>query len=428
MWRWLLVLAACHRESPPRTDVPILFERPGVSATQLEREVAIPLEQEVAAVKGVAHVASRSETGRVVLTVGLAPDADLFAVRSELAHRLPMLPMFGPTIRGHQTIRYAVPPEASDPLRIQLMQVPGVAGVITCGGQPPARVVELDAARLRAFGLLATAVSIDVETPDLEKVLDTRNGAPVRLGDVAQIRLEPHPDCLAFDAHGAMTTTGTVIARLGEDADALQGRIAKLVAIAKGRMLPAGDVVFTDATDTQALSQLTSSVVETGEGEPWEPANGSRIYTDKPYGVIAALAAHQIEAYTTDSASPLCGPRDKLDAAQLDTNAHVIGGERGRTIEIGDARPAGVMLEMIEQTLALVGPGVDVGHWPQRVIVHVTGDPDVAPGVPLSTITHPVDHAPLVRLREDGESCIRFGPRQHETNIVLRKGDGLHQR
>lgn len=428
MRRWLFVVAvgACHREPPPRIEVPIVVEQPGVSALQLESAVAIPLEQQAAAVKGVAHVASRSEMGRVVVMVTLAPDANAFAARSDLIEHLDTARL-GPTIRGHTTIRYAVPQEASEPLRLQLMQVPGVAEVITCGRRDPTRVVELDATRLHAFGQLASSVKLYVDPPDLEKVLDTRNGAPVRLGDVGQIRLEPRADCIAIDANGA-TTTGTVITRLGEDADALQGRIAKLVAIAKGRMLPAAEVVLTDATDTQALAQLTSALVETGEGEPWEPANGSRIYTDKAYGVIAGLAAHGIEAYTESYARPLCGGRTDLDAAQIDTNAHVIGAEHGRATEIAHPLPPGVTLDAVEQTLELAGRGADVGRWPERVIVHVTGDPEVAPGVPLSTVTHPDDHAPLVRLREDGESCIDFGPMHQETNVLLRKGVGLHQR
>ncbi len=68
----ILALMFTPREEEPQIVVPmvdVFVEAPGLSATQVERQVTIPLEKLLAQIPGVEHVYSSTGTGRASVTL-----------------------------------------------------------------------------------------------------------------------------------------------------------------------------------------------------------------------------------------------------------------------------------------------------------------------------------------------------------------------
>ena len=158
--------------APPQ--VSIQTEAPGFAPEQVEILVTKPIEDVINGVAGIAIVRSQSIQGLSVITAVLAPGTDIFRARQALAERL---------VEAVPRLPRSVPPPVISPLtsssstvlvigftsktrslleqrtvvdwmvRPRLLATPGVAKVASFGGEVRQLQVQVDPARLRAYGV-----------------------------------------------------------------------------------------------------------------------------------------------------------------------------------------------------------------------------------------------------------------------------------
>jgi CzcA family heavy metal efflux pump len=241
--------------APPRVE--IQTEGPGLSTEEIESLVTVPLENALNGTPSLKTIRSKSVLGLSSIELIFQEDTDLNIARQMVQERL--------TVEAARLPAVAKPPVILAPLsstsrvlkigmqsdklsqmemtelarwtiRPRLMSVPGVANVAIWGQRDRQYQVLVDPERLRAHGLAladveraagdAAAVSGGgfVDTPnqrlavrhvstivtaaDLARsVVAFRNGAPLRLGDVAEVR-EDHPppigDAIINDVPGLL--------------------------------------------------------------------------------------------------------------------------------------------------------------------------------------------------------------------------------
>lgn len=237
----LLALAVTPREEEPQIVVPsadVLIEAPGLSARQVERLVATPVEKLLAQIDGVEHVYSVSHSGRAVVSVSFYVGEDredsLLKLYSKIySHQdevpaavsswvvkpvevddVPILTATlyatDPALGGFELRRLA------EELASHLQSVPETNRIEVIGGQPRELVVSLRpiamAGRLTSLDDVLMAVSrsnvrtlsggVDLAGERVLLELDARlataqalealvvnvvDGVPVRLGDIASV-------------------------------------------------------------------------------------------------------------------------------------------------------------------------------------------------------------------------------------------------
>jgi Cu/Ag efflux pump CusA len=234
--------------------VEIVTEGRGLGAVELERRATIPLEIAVNGASGVTAIRSETTQGRSIVRALLAPKADELSVRQEVMQRvqaaaLPSAmasPVLAPAGSG-VTLTYALVPESGATLAtaraIQdwevtraLLTVPGVVDVDTCGGREERVEVSLDRARSRALGIgpgdvanaLSAAAAAFTRFEDVAAVVvATRNGAPVRVSDVARVALGvTSPSCIARREGKDELVLAEVVLRRGEDTKTVAAAVA----------------------------------------------------------------------------------------------------------------------------------------------------------------------------------------------------------
>ena len=223
----------------PRIDIPfatIVTIYPGAGPREIETLISKPLEQSVSSINGVRTVQSTSQEGISVVAVEFAVGTDLDAAANEIRSRLDaaraQLPreaqvpvLFKASLSAIPVLvlgisanrpAYEVRHIAEDHIGDRVAKIPGVASASVVGGQQREIQVEVDKARLQAYGLtiaqvaqaLATenlnlpsgairegrqeyAVRTVGEFQDLQDLLDVRlptpQGTPILLRDVARI-------------------------------------------------------------------------------------------------------------------------------------------------------------------------------------------------------------------------------------------------
>jgi CzcA family heavy metal efflux pump len=227
--------------APPIVE--IQTEAPGLSSEQVESLVTMPLENALTGVPGVEVMRSKSVLGMSQVVLVLSHGTDHLKVRQMVQERI--------AAEARQLPSVARPPVILQPLsstsrvmkigvwsatlsqqdltvlalwtiRPKLMSVPGVANVAIWGQRDKQFQVLVDPDRLRAHGITLDAVTraagdaavletggfVDtpnqrlavrhlspiVEPDDLARtVVDFRGGAPVRLGDVAEVTIGSPP-------------------------------------------------------------------------------------------------------------------------------------------------------------------------------------------------------------------------------------------
>ena len=240
------------REMPvdvfPELNAPtvvVMTEAPGLSADEVESFVTFPIETAVNGLPGTRKVRSASAISLSIVWVEFDWSQDLSRARQLVAERLAAvedrLPSevhaeIAPTtsITGEVMLLALSSPDGSaSPLELRaraefevrnaLLAIPGVAQVVAIGGELPQYRIDVRQDRLALFGLsIAEVVEAargahstasagylgDVdrrEMPirqmarvrDLEDIRGTlvamRDGAPITIGDVAEVRLAPAP-------------------------------------------------------------------------------------------------------------------------------------------------------------------------------------------------------------------------------------------
>lgn len=316
----LALLAVRALERVPLDAVPdlsdpqviVFTEWRGRSPTLVEDQVTYPITSSLLAAPGVEAVRGYSMFGMSFVYVLFAEDVDVYWARSRvqeymsgLSTRLPegAVPTLGPDATGIGWVfEYALVDRTGKHdladlralqdygLRYALESVPGVAQVASVGGYERQFQVQLDPERLRAHGLSVAEVADAVrrasgessgrivelggrevfvrgrgylqEPAELEQAVlkaSPELGAPVRLGDVAEVRWGPDIRRGLAELDGQGEAVGAiVVARYGTNAMDVIARVrAKLAEAARG--LPDGVEVVT----TYDRSRLIDRAIDT---------------------------------------------------------------------------------------------------------------------------------------------------------------------
>ena len=305
---------------PDLSDVQVIVrtEYRGQAPQIVEDQVTYPIASELLKVPGAATVRGYSFFGASFVYVIFEDGTDLYWARSRVLEylsairgRLPEVaePSLGPDATGLGWVyQYALVDTTGTRsladlrsyqdwyLRYQLTAVPGVSEVASVGGYEQVYEVTVDPLKLRGFGIPVTRVMEALRTSnedvgamvlelaereymirglgylqtleDIESVVvsATDHGTPIRVADVANVRLAPDVRRGVADLNGRGDVVGgIVIMRYGENALATIERVkAKLEEIAPG--MPEGVVVVPvyDRSDLihRAIETLREKLIE----------------------------------------------------------------------------------------------------------------------------------------------------------------------
>ena len=241
--------------APPLVE--IQTEAPGLSTEEIESLVTVPIENALHGAPWVQTIRSKSVLGLSSVVLLFEPSTDLLRARQMVQERLAVeasrLPavanpprMLSPLSSTSRAMKIGLSSKtlsqmdltelARWTIRPRLMAVPGVANIAIWGQRDRQYQVLVDPDRLRANGVtldMVTAATRDavvvvgggfVDTPnqrlalrqlapvvepeDLARtIVDYRDGAPVRLGDVAEVRVDfpaPIGDAVINDGPGLL--------------------------------------------------------------------------------------------------------------------------------------------------------------------------------------------------------------------------------
>ena len=305
---------------PDLSDVQVivLTEWPGRSPDLVEDQVTYPLTSSLLAAPKVQFVRGQSFMGLSFVYVIFEDGTDLYWARSRVLEylnfvsgRLPrgVTPSLGPDATGVGWVyNYALVDRTGQHdlaqlrslqdwfLKYELQTVAGVSEVATVGGMVKQYQVVVDPDALRAYGIPLDRVRSAVQrgnrevggsviemaeaeymiraTGYLQSVQDLQaiplgmspNGTPIRLGDVAEVRLGPQMRRGIADLDGeGEVVGGVVVMRWGENAlatiDGVKARLAELE-----RSLPDGVEIVTtydrSSLIQRAIDTLTTKLIE----------------------------------------------------------------------------------------------------------------------------------------------------------------------
>jgi multidrug efflux pump subunit AcrB len=211
----LFALMVTPREEDPDINVTfanIFIPFPGASSSQVESQVATPMEQVLAEISGVEHIYSVSQPGLAVLTVQYKvgqPRTEAIvrlynAVYSHQDWRPPNAGILPPLIRpmGIDDVPivtltlWTTDPtrgsyqlgEVARSIETQLLRVPGTRKVDTIGAPQSLVRVQLDPEKLAGYGLTASGLAGSLEAANLVRqagaLIDQDRTVPVQAGEL----------------------------------------------------------------------------------------------------------------------------------------------------------------------------------------------------------------------------------------------------
>ena len=234
-------------------QVQILTQAGGMAPTEVEKQITFPVETTMGGLSRLQEVRSLSKIGLSVITVVFEDGVDIYFARQQVFERLQQArerlpkgiePQLGPITTGLGEIyQYLVEGEKYDIRELRALQdwvvrpilrtVPGVTDVNSFGGQVKQYQVLIDPGKLKSLHLTLRDVMEAVERnnanrgagyiehreeqyivrglglarglEDLERiVVASRNGTPIHLDDVAQLRIgsEPRQGATTRDGKG----------------------------------------------------------------------------------------------------------------------------------------------------------------------------------------------------------------------------------
>jgi cobalt-zinc-cadmium resistance protein CzcA len=299
------------------TQVNIYTESPGVAAEDIEKLLTVPIEAAMAGLTKVEVVRSVSLFGLSYVAVYFADDVDIYFARrlvgeklQEVKGRLPAgygEPELGPNSSGLGQVFWYTIEDADKKLsamdlrtlhdwtvRLILRTAPGVDDVTTWGGHEKQFQVQIDPRKLVKYGLSFKEVmerltannkqvggqylNIGVEqylvrglglvnnAADIGTiVVAERNGAPVYVRDVADVKEAPAVRFGAVTRNGQETVLGIALARINENAATVVAAVKAKLAIAQAA-LPKGIELKAayDRTEIvdKALKTSTNALIE----------------------------------------------------------------------------------------------------------------------------------------------------------------------
>lgn len=223
--------------APPQVE--IQTEAPGLAPEEVESLVTRPIESAINGTPGVENVRSSSAVGISVVKVIFGWDTDVFRARQLVTERLQQaqsslpqgvdIPQISPTSSPlGAVIKYAFTAETTPLMEVRrlvdwevknrLLAVPGVTQVVVFGGDVRQYQVLVEPAKLKAFDVSLAEVTEATEkanlnapggfltTPDQEllirevgriqsvdqlqeSVIKSKNGQPILLGQVAEVKI-----------------------------------------------------------------------------------------------------------------------------------------------------------------------------------------------------------------------------------------------
>src|SRR5438067_5547245 len=281
-----LPIEAFPELADPQVQVITLF--PGHAAEEVERQVTLPVEQQMNGLPGLTRMHSFSLFGLSFVVLTFDDGTDLYFARQQVNERLAQVdapdgvkPTLGPlsTPTG-EIYRYTLVGEGYSPMQLReiedwvmerhLKQVPGVADVVSFGGFVKQYQVQVDPQQLQARGLAlrqvfdalgrsnANAGGNYIEhgdeqyivrglgtlagSEDIENVVvAARGGTPIRIRDVARVTIGAMP------RRGIVTrdlepeaVEGIVLMRRGANPSVVLAALRAKIAQLNGGVLPPG--------------------------------------------------------------------------------------------------------------------------------------------------------------------------------------------
>lgn len=284
---------------PTDTQVQVITLFPGQPTEEVERRIAIPIERELNGTPGLFRLRSISLFGLSIATLTFNDGVDPIAARHQVTERLDgaqlpegVQPELGPLATPiGEVYRYTLDAPAQDPMslrtlqdwvvRPQLLQVQGVADVVSYGGLSREVHVIPDPNKLAALGVTLREVfdalhvasanatggyvergsemfvirSLGIFTgpADIEKVrVGYHDHVPVRVSDVAKVQPGWMPrQGIVTRENNDDAVEGIVLMRRGENPSVVLGNLRERLDTLNGRVLPAGVKIkaFYDRTE-----------------------------------------------------------------------------------------------------------------------------------------------------------------------------------
>ena len=281
-----LPIEAFPELADPQVQVITLFA--GHAAEEVERQVTVPIEQEMNGLPGLARMHSFSLFGLSFVVLTFEDGTDLYFARQQVTERLAQVdvpdgvkPELGPlsTPTG-EIYRYTLVGNGYTPMQLRelqdwvmeryLKQVPGVADVVSFGGFVKQYQVRVDPQQLQARGVALQQVFAALarsnanaggnyiehgeeqyvvrglgtlaKLEDIEQVVvAARGGIPIRIRDIAEVALGPFPRRGVVTRDGeSEAVEGIVLMRRGENpSSVLTALHAKIDELGHG-ILPPG--------------------------------------------------------------------------------------------------------------------------------------------------------------------------------------------
>src|SRR6266478_8143476 len=292
-------------------QVEIDTEAQGLAPQEVEQLITFPIENVMNGIPGVVRVQSISKFGLSVVTVYFRDDVDVYFARQQVFERLSLAkdsipagfePQMGPITTGTgQVYLYEIVGRGKSTqelrtiqdwiVKLQLRTVPGVADVLSFGGDVKQYHVIVDQQALVNYNiplksLFEAIQSINQNTganfiehgdeqyvvrglglvKDIEDikniVLDSRNGTPIHVSDVANVEIgnELRQGAVTKDGQGEVVT-GIVLKRINEKTKQVIERIKEKV-VEINKALPEGVSIVDYYDQSELVDNSIHTVVE----------------------------------------------------------------------------------------------------------------------------------------------------------------------
>src|SRR5262247_1669602 len=292
-------------------QVEIDTEAEGLAPEEIERQITFPIENEMNGIAGVTRVQSESKFGLSVVTVYFTDDTDIYFARQQVFERLSSAkdsipagfePQMGPIttgtgqiylyqIVGHGRSNQELRTIQDWIVKLQLRTVPGVADVLSFGGDVKQYQVIVDQQALVNYNItlkslfdavqsnnqntganfiehgdeqyVVRGLGLVKDVEDIQNiVLDSRGGTPIRVSDVARVEIgnEIRQGAVTEDGQGEVVT-GIVLKRINENTKQVIERVKEKVAEIN-KALPPGVAIVDFYDQAELVDNSVHTVVE----------------------------------------------------------------------------------------------------------------------------------------------------------------------
>src|SRR6266513_233865 len=293
------------------TQVEIDTDAQGLAPQEVEQLISFPIENVMNGISGVTRVESISKFGLSVVVVFFSDDTDIYFARQQVFERLSSAkdripagfePSMGPITTGTgQIYLYEIVGRGKSNqelrtiqdwiVKLQLRTVPGVADVLSFGGDVKQYHVIVDQQAVVNYNIplkslfeaiqnnnqntganfiehgdeqyVVRGLGLVKDIEDIQNiVLDSRGGTPIRVSDVAQVEIgnELRQGAVTKDGQGEVVT-GIVLKRINENTKQVIERIKEKV-VEINKALPEGVTIVDYYDQSELVDNSIHTVVE----------------------------------------------------------------------------------------------------------------------------------------------------------------------